>query len=117
MALTPGTRFGPYEIVTAIGAGGMGEVYRARDPKLNREVALKILPQEFATDPQTLATLNHPHIAHVHGFEDSAGARTKRRDHAVGLGGSESVPARPGVDRSPQSDAQRQKLRRRMGEK
>ena len=72
MGLAAGTRIGPYEVVAKLGAGGMGEVYRARDPKLNREVALKVLPDSFAADPdrlarftreaQTLAALNHPHI-------------------------------------------------------
>jgi len=81
MSLGPGTRLGPYEIVSAIGAGGMGEVYRARDTKLNREVALKVLPAGVALDPdrlarfkreaQMLASLNHPNIAAIHGFEDS----------------------------------------------
>ena len=81
MTLTPGDRLGPYEIISAIGAGGMGEVYRARDTKLNRDVALKILPEAFALDPdrlarfkreaQVLASLNHPNIASIHGFEDS----------------------------------------------
>jgi serine/threonine protein kinase len=85
MALTPGTRIGPYEVVGSLGAGGMGEVYRARDHKLAGDVALKILPAEFASDPerlarfdreaQVLASLNHPHIAQIYGFEDSAGAR------------------------------------------
>ena len=81
MALSAGTRLGPYEVLASLGAGGMGEVYRARDTKLNRDVALKILPQTFATDPdrlarfhreaQVLASLNHPHIAAIYGFEDS----------------------------------------------
>jgi len=81
MPLSPGTRIGSYEIVGSLGAGGMGEVYRARDSKLNREVALKVLPASVAADPerlarfrreaQVLAALNHPNIAHVHGFEDS----------------------------------------------
>ncbi|HXG53844.1 MAG TPA: protein kinase [Vicinamibacterales bacterium] len=81
MSLTPGTRLGPYEILEPIGAGGMGEVYRARDAKLNRDVALKVLPESLAGDPdrlarfrreaQVLASLNHPNIAHIHGFEDS----------------------------------------------
>ncbi len=81
MPLGPGTRLGPYEVIAAIGAGGMGEVYRARDTKLNRDVALKILPPTFASDPdrlarfhreaQVLASLNHPHIAAIYGFEDS----------------------------------------------
>jgi Tol biopolymer transport system component len=81
MALSTGTRLGGYEILGALGAGGMGEVYRARDAKLNREVALKVLPESLAGDPdrlarfrreaQVLAALNHPNIAHIHGFEDS----------------------------------------------
>ena len=81
--LTPGTRVGAYEIVCALGIGGMGEVFRARDPRLNREVAIKVLPELFATDPdrlarfrreaQTLAALNHPGIAHIHGFEEANG--------------------------------------------
>ncbi len=85
LPLTPGTRLGSYEIIAAIGAGGMGEVYRARDTKLNRDVALKILPDAFAADPdrlarftreaQTLASLNHPNIAQIHGLEDSLPVR------------------------------------------
>jgi eukaryotic-like serine/threonine-protein kinase len=81
MVLSTGSRLGPYEILSALGAGGMGEVYRARDTKLNRDVALKILPEAFALDPerlarfkreaQVLASLNHPHIAAIYGFEDS----------------------------------------------
>jgi len=83
MSLSAGTRLGPFEIVAPIGAGGMGEVYRARDAKLNREVAIKILPESLADDrerlarfsreAQVLAALNHPNIAHIHGFEDTTG--------------------------------------------
>src|SRR5271168_865673 len=81
MPLSRGVRLGPYEILDAIGAGGMGEVYRARDTKLGRNVALKVLPAAFASDPermarfrreaQVLASLNHPHIGAIYGFEDS----------------------------------------------
>jgi serine/threonine protein kinase len=81
MPLSPGVRLGPYEILDAIGAGGMGEVYRARDAKLGRDVALKVLPEEFTQfaarvarlrrEAQVLASLNHPHIASIYGFEDS----------------------------------------------
>jgi eukaryotic-like serine/threonine-protein kinase len=85
MFLGPGARLGPYEIQAAIGAGGMGEVYRARDTRLKREVALKILPQSFASDPdrlarfqreaEVLASLNHPNIAAIHGLEEADGTR------------------------------------------
>ncbi len=85
MSLSSGTRLGPYQILTPLGAGGMGEVYRARDSKLHRDVAIKILPEVFARDAerlarftreaQTLAALNHPNIAHIHGLEESAGVR------------------------------------------
>jgi serine/threonine protein kinase len=83
MPLTAGTRLGPYEILASIGAGGMGEVYRARDTKLKRDVALKVLPEAFARDPdrmarfqheaEVLAALNHPNIAAIYGLEDSTG--------------------------------------------
>ena len=76
MSLTPGTRIGTYEIGEVLGAGGMGEVYRARDTKLDRDVAIKVLPESFASDPdrlarfereaKTLAALNHQNIAHVY---------------------------------------------------
>jgi len=81
MALASGTRLGSYEIVGALGAGGMGEVYRACDTRLKRDVALKILPPSFAIDSdrrarfqreaEVLASLNHPHIAAIYGLEDS----------------------------------------------
>ncbi|HEY8057086.1 MAG TPA: protein kinase [Terriglobales bacterium] len=80
--LTQGDRLGPYEIVAPLGAGGMGEVYRARDTRLQRDVALKLLPAAWAEDPerrarlqreaQLLAALNHPHIAAIYGFEQGA---------------------------------------------
>src|SRR5262245_60685681 len=83
MTLTLGTRLGSYEIVSPIGAGGMGEVYRARDSKLNRDVAIKVLPAAFAGDAarlarfqreaQVLASLNHPNIAAIYGLEESSG--------------------------------------------
>src|SRR5687767_7926228 len=82
MPLSPGTRLGPYEVLSSLGAGGMGEVYRARDTKLNREVAIKVLPEAFASDPdrvarfereaQLLASINHPHIAAIYGVEGQA---------------------------------------------
>src|SRR5258706_5312346 len=83
MALAPGLRLGPYEIVAALGAGGMGEVYRAHDPRLGRDVAIKALPVAFAQDAtrlerfrreaQALASLNHPNIAAIYGLEEEAG--------------------------------------------
>src|SRR6476660_4355196 len=76
-----GSRFGMYTVHSLLGVGGMGEVYRARDPKLERDVAIKILPSQFADDPdrrarfereaRVLASLNHPHIGAIYGFEDA----------------------------------------------
>src|SRR5262245_31050646 len=83
--LLPATRIGPYEILTLLGQGGMGEVYRARDTVLGREVAIKVLPPAFTADAervarfqreaQALAALSHPNIAAIHGFEQSGGVR------------------------------------------
>jgi len=85
MSLGPGNRLGPYEIVSALGAGGMGEVYRARDTRLKRDVAVKVLPESFASDPERLArfqreaellaSLNHPNIARIYGLEESDAVR------------------------------------------
>jgi eukaryotic-like serine/threonine-protein kinase len=85
MTLTAGTKLGPYEIISPLGAGGMGEVYRARDSKLGRDVALKVISEQFANDAErmarfereakVLASLNHPNIAHIYGLEDSGGVR------------------------------------------
>jgi serine/threonine protein kinase len=82
MPLTAGSKLGPYEILSAIGSGGMGEVYRARDTSLQRDVAIKVLPETFASDAdrlarfrreaQALAAQNHPNIAQVYGFEGAA---------------------------------------------
>ena len=82
MSLRAGDRLGPYEILAPIGAGGMGEVYRARDTNLKRDVALKVLPEAFARDPErmarfqreaeVLASLNHPNIAAIYGVEERA---------------------------------------------
>lgn len=83
MTIVPGTRFGPFEIIGPLGAGGMGEVYRARDTRLHREVALKLLPKDFAHDEERvarltrearlLASLSHPNIAAIHGIEEQRG--------------------------------------------
>src|SRR5713101_969800 len=82
MPFAAGTCLGPYEIFALIGAGGMGEVYRARDTRLHRDIALKVLPDVFARDPdrlarfqreaQVLASLNHPNIAAIYGVEERA---------------------------------------------
>src|SRR5687767_15226076 len=83
MPINPGSRLGTYEVISPLGAGGMGEVYRARDARLNRDVALKVLPEIFASDPerlarfereaQALAALKHPHIAMIYGMHDEPG--------------------------------------------
>ncbi len=83
MALTPGTRLGPYEILGPLGAGGMGEVYRARDTRLDREVAIKVLPEHLAKNPdamarfereaKVLAALSHPNILAIHDFGSEQG--------------------------------------------
>src|ERR1700681_2792976 len=83
MTLTAGTRLGSYEVLAQIGAGGMGEVYRAHDTKLGRDVAIKVLPESFACDSermarfereaQLLASLNHPNIATIYGLEEGYG--------------------------------------------
>ena len=88
MTLSPGTRLGPYEIASPLGAGGMGEVFLARDTKLNRDVAIKVLPAAFAQDServarfrreaQVLALLNHPNIAAIFGLEESEGSSRSR---------------------------------------
>ena len=85
MSLTPGTRIGIYEVTGSLGAGGMGEVYRARDTRLDRDVALKVLPEAFTSDPdrlarfereaKVLASLNHPNIGSIHGLEEADGVR------------------------------------------
>ena len=87
MPLTAGTSLGPYTVTTQIGAGGMGEVYRARDTKLDRDVALKVLPEVFTSDPdrlarfereaKVLASLNHPNIGHIYGFEEDEAEGTQ----------------------------------------
>ncbi len=89
MPLEPGTTLGPYSVTALIGEGGMGQVYQATDTKLKRQVALKILPEAFATDPdrlarfqreaQVLASLNHPGIAAIYGIEEAEGTRALPR--------------------------------------
>ncbi len=103
MALQPGDRLGPYEVTGTLGAGGMGEVYRARDTRLNRDVALKVLPESFASDPdrlmrftreaQTLAALNHPNIAGIYGIEENDGVRAIVMELVEGRDLSELIAA------------------------
>src|SRR5579862_271163 len=118
MPLTPGTKLGPYEIVAPLGTGGMGEVYRARDSKLNREVALKVLPAAMASDAdrmarfqreaQVLASLNHPNIAAIYGLEDSSSVRALEMEIVEGptlaerIAGTRPLTQPSSVGRAPQ---------------
>ncbi|MGE5717151.1 MAG: serine/threonine-protein kinase, partial [Acidobacteriota bacterium] len=113
MGLSPGTRLGAYEIVSPIGAGGMGDVYRARDTRLARDIAVKVLPEHFLEgeklkarferEAKLLAALNHPNIAAIHSFEEISGRHilvmellegTTLRDRL----GSGSIPLKEAVD-------------------
>src|SRR5262245_33578555 len=94
MPLGPGTRLGPYEVVSAIGAGGMGEVYKATDTRLDRAVAIKVLPEHVASDPalkqrfereaKTLAALSHPHICPIHDVGSQNGVDFLVMEHLEG---------------------------------
>src|SRR5882757_10279897 len=85
MPITPGSRIGPYEVIAPLGEGGMGVVFRGRDSRLERDVALKLLPDLFASDAdrllrfqreaQVLASLNHPNIAQIYGLEEAGNTR------------------------------------------
>lgn len=110
MPLAPGSRLGPYEVIAPLGVGGMGEVYRARDTKLHRDVALKVLPEAVAADAdrlarfereaRTLASLNHPHIAQIYGVEESSSVPALVMELVEGATLEELIfgPARPAVD-------------------
>lgn len=103
MPLSPGTRLGPYEIVAALGAGGMGEVYRAHDSRLGRDIAIKVLPDAFAADPARLerftrearavAALNHPHIVTIHSTEEDGGTRFMTMELVGGRALDALIPA------------------------
>ena len=105
MALATGSRLGPYEILGPIGAGGMGEVYRARDAKLGRDVALKVLPEVFARDAErmarfqreakVLASLNHPNIASIYGLEDSGATHALVMELVEGPGLADRIRSGP----------------------
>jgi len=94
MTLSPGARLGPYEILTAIGSGGMGEVYKARDTRLDRSVAIKVLPAQVSADPErrarfereakTIAGLNHPHICTLHDVGEHEGSTFLVMEHLTG---------------------------------
>ena len=103
MPLSPGTQLGSYEIVSLLGAGGMGEVYRARDPRLKREVALKVLPdvaavdadrrERFTREALAVAALNHPHIVTIHSVEDVGTAVFLTMELVEGRSLAEALPA------------------------
>jgi serine/threonine protein kinase len=100
-----GRALGPYRVLEKLGAGGMGEVYRARDTRLNRDVAIKVLPDALAHDPErlarftreaeTLATLNHPHVAQVYGFETDGAARAIAMELVTGRTLADAIANRP----------------------
>ena len=102
MALSPGARLGPYEVVASLGAGGMGEVYRARDTRLGREVAVKVLPEEVAGDPRALARfeiegkalapLSHPNILALFDVGESGGVRYAVTELLEGVGVQWELP-------------------------
>ncbi len=106
--MEPGTKLGPYEITEQLGAGGMGEVYRARDTSLDRDVAIKVLPEDFASDAvrlarfereaKLLASLNHPNIATIHGFDESDGVRFIAMELIEGQSLAERIEASGRID-------------------
>jgi eukaryotic-like serine/threonine-protein kinase len=122
MALPPGSRVGQYEIVGSLGAGGMGEVYRARDMRLHRDVAIKVLPDAFAQDAErrarferearTLASLNHPNIAQIHGLEE-APAEAGVNHRALVMELVEGPTLATVIGRAPLPSATRSRWRRR----
>jgi eukaryotic-like serine/threonine-protein kinase len=122
MSLTTGARLNQYEVTAQLGAGGMGEVYCARDTRLQRNVAIKILPSLFATDTerltrfereaQVLASLNHPHIAQIYGVEESAGVLALVMELVDGPTLAELIAAAGGISRAASQVTAPQLLRR-----
>ena len=120
MPLNVGDRLGHYDVTALIGSGGMGEVYRARDTKLDRDVALKVLPDLFANDPErlarfqreakVLASLNHPNIASIYGLEEVDGIRALVLELVEGPTLAELIAARTG--RAPAAAAPSESARR-----
>ncbi len=117
MSLTPGTTLGVYEVLAAIGAGGMGEVYKARDTKLDRDVALKILPDAFVNDPErlarfqreakVLASLNHPNIAAIYGLEEGGDSPALVLEYVEGPTLLEMLSPSPGLRPSSPPEGER----------
>src|SRR3954470_5128155 len=105
MVLQAGTRLGQYEVIGLIGAGGMGEVYRARDTRLDRDVAVKVLPESLSEDhdrvsrleheTRSLASLSHPHIATVFGLEEHDGTLCLIMEYVPGVSLAERLPGGP----------------------
>ena len=101
MSLAPGARLGPYEVLALLGVGGMGEVWRARDTRVDRMVALKVLPEEFFEDEErrarfgrearALASVNHPGIATLYSFEEISGRNVLAMEGPSGASGSDSL--------------------------
>jgi len=120
MGLAPGTSIGHYDVTSLLGEGGMGQVWQATDTQLNRQVALKILPDAFAADPdrlarftreaQILASLNHPNIAAIYGIEEAEGTRAlvlglvEGPTLRIGEGKTTRTRGRSGGDRLPSRD-------------
>ena len=115
MTIAPGFRLGSYEVTSKLGEGGMGEVWRATDTKLKREVAIKVLPAEFTEDAerlarfereaQLLAQLQHPHIASIYGIEESGGTRAIVRLSSRDNGAASSLSASVGPSTSSRTSA------------
>ena len=123
MTISPGTRLGPYEVIAPLGAGGMGEVWRARDPRLGREVAVKVLPEELSADRERLkrfereargaSALSHPNIVTIHEIGEADGRAFLVMERIEGQTLRELDPGRavaapaPAADRLPDRRAQR----------
>jgi serine/threonine protein kinase len=111
LTVVPGTRLGPYEILSPLGAGGMGEVYRAKDTRLARDVAIKVLPEDFleseegkarfAREARTLASLNHPNVAVLHSFEEIPGSSPSSSRHILVMELLEGTTLRDKLDSGP----------------
>ena len=126
MPLSPGSRFAHYEVISLLDEGGMGQVWRATDTRLRRDVALKTLPEAFAADAdrlarfereaQLLASLNHPNIAQIHGIEKSDGTRALVLELVEGptLGDALSRSRFPSTTLSPSPRRSPRRCRRRM---